>query len=153
MQSDLRSGAEKHKAQECGGKNDGWDDEFCEQVNPRVLLEMRRARPFQEMRRVQESWVAEPEKKALLWLAEQHAAVLSGRKGGGVMAKSSDSMRMEIFLRWLRFNLVGGIGIAAQLGLLFLLKSFFHFNYLLRSAWRWRRRWCITSCGTSATRG
>jgi archaetidylinositol phosphate synthase len=43
--------------------------EFCEQVNPRVLLEMRRARPFPEMRRVQESWVAAHEKRALLWLA------------------------------------------------------------------------------------
>jgi archaetidylinositol phosphate synthase len=43
--------------------------EFCEQVNPRVLIEMRRVRPFPEMRRVQESWVAAPEKRALLWLA------------------------------------------------------------------------------------
>jgi phosphatidylglycerophosphate synthase len=43
--------------------------EFCEQVNPKVLLEIRRARPFPEMRRVQESWVAAGEKKALLWLA------------------------------------------------------------------------------------
>jgi archaetidylinositol phosphate synthase len=43
--------------------------EFCEQVNPCVLLEMRRARPFPEMRRVQESWVAAHEKRALLWLA------------------------------------------------------------------------------------
>jgi archaetidylinositol phosphate synthase len=43
--------------------------EFCEQVNPKVLLEMRRARPFPGMRRVQESWVATGEKKALLWLA------------------------------------------------------------------------------------
>ena len=43
--------------------------EFCEQVNPGVLLEMRRARPFPEMRRVQESWVAAHEKRALLWLA------------------------------------------------------------------------------------
>jgi phosphatidylglycerophosphate synthase len=34
--------------------------EFCEQGNPRVLL---------EMRRVQESWVAAYEKHALLWLA------------------------------------------------------------------------------------
>jgi phosphatidylglycerophosphate synthase len=42
--------------------------EFCEQVNPRVLLEMRRTRPFPEMRRVQESWVAAHEKRALLWL-------------------------------------------------------------------------------------
>lgn len=43
--------------------------EFCEQVNPRVLLEIRRARPFPDMRRVQESWLAEIEKRALLWLA------------------------------------------------------------------------------------
>jgi archaetidylinositol phosphate synthase len=43
--------------------------ESCERVNPRVLPEMSRARPFPEMRRVQESWVAADEKRALLWLA------------------------------------------------------------------------------------
>ena len=43
--------------------------EFCEQVNPRVLLEMRRTRPFPDMLRVQESWIAASEKRALLWLA------------------------------------------------------------------------------------
>jgi archaetidylinositol phosphate synthase len=43
--------------------------EFCEQVNPHVLLEMRRTRPFPDMLRVQESWVAAAEKRALLWLA------------------------------------------------------------------------------------
>ena len=43
--------------------------EFCEQVNPRVLLEMRRMRPFPDMLRVQESWVAAVEKRSLLWLA------------------------------------------------------------------------------------
>ena len=43
--------------------------EFCEQVNPRVLLEMRRQRPFPEIQRVQRSWVASAEKRALLWLA------------------------------------------------------------------------------------
>jgi len=47
--------------------------EFCEQVNPRVLHalrdeEMRRMRP-RDMLRVQESWVASAEKRALLWLA------------------------------------------------------------------------------------
>jgi len=45
--------------------------EFCEQVNPRVLLEMRRKRPFPDMLRVQESWVAAAEKRALLWLASR----------------------------------------------------------------------------------
>ena len=43
--------------------------EFCEQFNPRILLEMRRTRPFPDTRRVQESWVASAEKRALLWLA------------------------------------------------------------------------------------
>jgi archaetidylinositol phosphate synthase len=43
--------------------------EFCEQVNPRVLLEMRRKRPFPDMQRIQESWIAAGEKRALLWLA------------------------------------------------------------------------------------
>jgi archaetidylinositol phosphate synthase len=42
--------------------------EFCEQVNPAVLLEMRR-RPVTEMHRVQESLVAGAERRALLWLA------------------------------------------------------------------------------------
>lgn len=45
--------------------------EFCEQVNPRVLLEMRRQRPFPDMLRVQQSWLAAPEKRALVWLAER----------------------------------------------------------------------------------
>ena len=43
--------------------------EFSEQLNPRILLEMRRTRPFPDMLRVQESWVAAAEKRALLWLA------------------------------------------------------------------------------------
>src|SRR5579862_6085464 len=48
--------------------------EFCEQVNPRVLAalrdeEMRRMRPSPDMLRLQESWVASAEKRALLWLA------------------------------------------------------------------------------------
>jgi archaetidylinositol phosphate synthase len=47
--------------------------EFCEQVDPRVLLALRdeqarRMRPG-DMLRVQESWVAAAEKDALLWLA------------------------------------------------------------------------------------
>jgi archaetidylinositol phosphate synthase len=47
--------------------------EFCEQVNPHVLRAMRdeksrRMRPG-EMLRVQESWVAAIEKRALFWLA------------------------------------------------------------------------------------
>src|SRR5258708_39757586 len=45
--------------------------EFCEQVSPRLLMEMRRPQPFPEMRRIQESWVAAAEKVTLVWLAER----------------------------------------------------------------------------------
>lgn len=45
--------------------------EFCEQLNPRVLLEIRRKRPVPETLRVQESWTAAPERRVLLWLAER----------------------------------------------------------------------------------
>lgn len=43
--------------------------EFCEQVNPHLLVEIRRRRPVPDAVRVQESWVAAGENKALLWLA------------------------------------------------------------------------------------
>jgi phosphatidylglycerophosphate synthase len=48
--------------------------EFCEQVDPGILLEMRRAHPLPAMQenkkevRVQQSWVSAGEKRALLWL-------------------------------------------------------------------------------------
>jgi archaetidylinositol phosphate synthase len=50
--------------------------EFCEQINPRVLLalrneEARRRPPVPDMQRVQQSWTAAIEKRALLWLAER----------------------------------------------------------------------------------
>jgi putative flippase GtrA len=45
-----------------------------------------------------------------------------------------NSIRANILVRWLRFNLVGGIGIAVQLVLLFSLKSILHFNYLAATA-------------------
>ncbi len=61
--------------------------EFCEQVNPSVLLEMKmkRARPLSEipneaqseMRRVQDSWSAAAEKRALVWMAARAPASIS----------------------------------------------------------------------------
>jgi putative flippase GtrA len=39
-----------------------------------------------------------------------------------------------VLLRWLKFNLVGGIGIAVQFVALVLLKSVFHFHYLAATA-------------------
>ena len=46
-------------------------NESYEHVNPCARLEAQRARPFLEMRRLQESWVAAAEKRALLWLAKR----------------------------------------------------------------------------------
>ena len=40
--------------------------EFCEQLPPNIVKEIRR---IPEMQRIQESWVASAEKRALLWLA------------------------------------------------------------------------------------
>jgi len=37
-------------------------------------------------------------------------------------------------IRWCKFNVVGGIGIAVQFAALFLLKSVLHFNYLFATA-------------------
>jgi archaetidylinositol phosphate synthase len=65
--------------------------ELCEQVNPPILLEIeiemktRRARPFgempieaqNEMRRVQDSWSAAGEKRALVWLAARTPSSIS----------------------------------------------------------------------------
>jgi archaetidylinositol phosphate synthase len=43
--------------------------EFCEQTDPKVLLEIRNAPSVLDTLRLQESWVASAEKRALLWLA------------------------------------------------------------------------------------
>jgi len=40
----------------------------------------------------------------------------------------------DVMVRWLKFNLVGGIGIAVQFAALFLLKGVFHFQYLAATA-------------------
>ena len=42
--------------------------------------------------------------------------------------------RRGIGLRWLKFNLVGGLGVAVQLAVLVGLKRGFHLNYLLATA-------------------
>jgi putative flippase GtrA len=42
--------------------------------------------------------------------------------------------RSATFIRWCKFNLVGGIGIIVQFVALFLLKSVLHFDYLAATA-------------------
>lgn len=43
--------------------------QLCEQMNPEVLFVIRRRESLPDMVRVQDSWVAASERKALLWLA------------------------------------------------------------------------------------
>lgn len=40
----------------------------------------------------------------------------------------------DVLVRWLKFNLVGGVGIAVQFVALLLLKGVFHFHYLAATA-------------------
>jgi len=48
--------------------------------------------------------------------------------------KPGDNAQPSTLLRWLKFNLVGGMGIIIQFAALFLLKSVLHFNYLAATA-------------------
>lgn len=45
--------------------------DFCEQANPVVLREVRRERSFANATRIQQSFTASAEKRALIWMAEQ----------------------------------------------------------------------------------
>jgi putative flippase GtrA len=45
--------------------------------------------------------------------------------------KSATTRSSSRLMRWLKFNFVGGIGIAVQFAALFLLKGVFHFQYLI----------------------
>ena len=47
---------------------------------------------------------------------------------------SQSKKSRQSLLRWLKFNAVGGIGIAVQLGVLALLRSVLHFDYLSATA-------------------
>jgi phosphatidylglycerophosphate synthase len=87
--------------------------EFCEQANPAVLGELRRAK-FQIANRVQRSLVARVEKRVLVWLAERtppaihsdHLTVLG--LGAQVMAGASYALAGAN-----RLWLVAGIGFLA----------------------------------------
>ncbi len=50
---------------------------------------------------------------------------------GRVSDPSKPSEARQGFVRWLKFNLVGGIGIGVQLAALATFRSFLHLNYLL----------------------
>jgi len=58
--------------------------------------------------------------------------------GQSVWARVSDpskpSEARQCCIRWLKFNLVGGIGIGVQLAALAICRAFLHFHYLLATA-------------------
>ena len=56
------------------------------------------------------------------------------REGATAPPQGAKSRRLVTLVRWLKFNFVGGIGIAVQFFALFLLKSVLHFDYLLATA-------------------
>ena len=84
--------------------------EFCEELKSSVLPKKRSIRRFPDMRRVQESWVAEYEKRTLLWLAARmpqwigpdHLTVLgfAAQIGAGVF---------YALARWNKYSLLGVI--------------------------------------------
>jgi putative flippase GtrA len=47
---------------------------------------------------------------------------------------TKNNISPSTFVRWCKFNLVGGIGIAVQFAALFFLKSLLQFNYLVATA-------------------
>jgi archaetidylinositol phosphate synthase len=88
--------------------------EFCEPVNPRALLEIRQARSFPEVRRVQQSWVASAERRALLglaartpsWIGSDHLTML------GLVSQIGAGACYALAL-WNRYALLGGIACLA----------------------------------------
>jgi archaetidylinositol phosphate synthase len=110
--------------------------EFCEQVNPRVLFdlreaEVRRSRLVAETHRVQQSWVAAVEKRALLWLAARTpervgpdhltALGLAAQIGAGVCYALAASNRFALLgviaclaLNWLGDSLDGTLARVRQ---------------------------------------
>jgi len=103
--------------------------EFCEQLNPRLLTDLRdeksrRMRSVGDMLRVQESWVAAAEKRALVWLASRtpeavgpdHLTILglAAQIGAGVCYALSSRNRLALLgviaclaLNWLGDSLDG----------------------------------------------
>jgi putative flippase GtrA len=58
---------------------------------------------------------------------------LEARSPAGTQKTAASSSRAT-FIRWLKFNFVGGIGIIVQFAALFLLKGVFHLHYLFATA-------------------
>jgi len=85
--------------------------DYCEQTNPRVLEELNRERPnMPNARRVHESFLAQPEKRFMIWIAERlprwvnsdHLTVL------GFLAQIMAGLSYAL-ARWNQYGLLGVI--------------------------------------------
>lgn len=56
------------------------------------------------------------------------------QRGCGESSEVGKTRVPSTFVRWMKFNFVGGIGIAVQFAALFLLKSVLYFDYLVATA-------------------
>lgn len=105
--------------------------DFCEQVNPRLLSEIRRLRIRSDMLRIQQSWFAAPEKRVLLWLAAHTpepvnpdhltSLGLAAQIGAGAFYALARSHRLALLgviaclvLNWLGDSLDGTLARARQ---------------------------------------
>jgi archaetidylinositol phosphate synthase len=90
-----------------------WID-FCEQVNPTVLGEARAMSSFQNANRIQESFLARAEKRALVWMAERTPAWINSDYLTllGFVAQIMAGVSYAL-ARWNRYWLLYGIGFLA----------------------------------------
>ena len=75
---------------------------------------------------------ADAKNKPLIAALKRFATRNQGR--ARVIQQAEPSELRQSFLRWLKFNAVGGIGIAVQLAALALFRSALHLGYLLSTA-------------------
>ena len=59
---------------------------------------------------------------------------LNSNAGEDPQVVDQKSSTSSLAIRWLKFNFVGGIGIAVQFAALFLLRGVLHFHYLMATA-------------------
>ena len=107
--------------------------DYCEQTNPRVLEELNRERPnMPNARRVHESFLAQPEKRFMIWIAERlprwvnsdHLTVL------GFLAQIMAGLSYAL-ARWNQYGLLGVIVflvLTMVLGTVFLGIKFFEYH-------------------------
>src|SRR5438309_5199315 len=85
--------------------------DYCEQTNPKVLQELNRERPnMPNARRVHESFLAQPEKLFMIWIAERlprwvnsdHLTVI------GFLAQIMAGVSLTL-APWNQYGLLGGI--------------------------------------------